>query len=592
MRAWTREVMSARFKVGWGASEVPRMLCWAVLTGVGGAVVTIAFHQGIHAIQFLFSGQSGSIVQVTRGLPWYGRLLIPALGGLLAGVMLWAASRIHAESSSDYMETVAIGDGRLSVRQGLLRSLSSLCTVATGGSIGREGAMVHLASLWASVLGRLTGFGTARLRLLVACGAAAGVSAAYGAPIAGAVFIGEIVLGTMAIQSFGPLLVSAAVANIVMRMTGYYETLYAMPNLDMVAANELWPFLLLGVLAGVGAPQFLRIINGVKALFVRTALPLPARLALGGLLLGAVLILIPEVAGNGYSVVFSLLHTSWTWHAVLLILVCKVLATALTAGSGAVGGVFTPTIFVGAAFGALFAQTLMVFWPASADLGPVFTLVGMGAFLAAATSAPFMAILMIFEMTLSYQIVLPLMLACVLAYFVSRGLAQTVMYDVTLARERDLALQQRLRTSTVAALVRPAETVVHTSASVREALQMFLDYPVKYLYVVDEREGWQGVIAQQDLTRMLLGEGDVGDKHCGEVLRMDFVKPLHPDLSLDVAQAQFVSFQGERLPVVSRDAPPRLLGVVYKSALLEQYSALKKSLDSQNELMLTPRQRP
>lgn len=584
--------MRVRLKVLWAASEVPRMLCWAVLTGIGGAVVTIAFHHGIHIIQLIFSGDSGSIVQVTRGLPWYGRLLIPALGGGLAGMMLWAAHRIHAGTSSDYMEAVAIGDGRLSVRQGVLRSLSSLCTVATGGSIGREGAMVHLASLWASVLGRFTGFGTARLRLLVACGAAAGVSAAYGAPIAGAVFIGEIVLGTMAIQSFGPLLVSAAVANIVMRVSGYYETPYAMPDLGAVATGELLLCVLLGVLAGVGAPQFLRIINGVKSLFARTALPLPWRMALGGLLLGAVLMLIPEVAGNGYSVVFSLLHVSWAWHAVLLILVCKVLATALTVGSGAVGGVFTPTIFVGAAFGTLFAQVLMVFWPGLAAQVPVFTLVGMGAFLAAATSAPFMAILMIFEMTLSYQIVLPLVLACVPAYFVSRGLAQAVMYDVTLARERDLALQQRLRTSTVAALVRPAETVVYTRTPVREALQMFLDYPVKYLYVVDERECWQGVIAQQDLTRMLLSEGDVEGRQCSEVLRLDFVKPLHPDLSLDVAQAQFVSFQGERLPVVSRDLPPRLLGVVYKSSLLEQYSMLKKSLDSQNELMLAPRQRP
>lgn len=592
MQAWTCKGTRARLKAVWGASEVPLMLCWAVLTGVGGAVVTIAFHEGIHAIQFLFSGHSGSIVQVTRGLPWYGRLLIPALGGALAGAMLWAASRIRAASSSDYMEAVAIGDGRLSVRQGLLRSLSSLCTVATGGSIGREGAMVHLASLWASLLGRLTGFGTARLRLLVACGAAAGVSAAYGAPIAGAVFIGEIVLGSMAIQSFGPLLVSAAVANIVMRLSGHYATPYAMPDLGAASAGELLLFPLLGVLAGVGAPQFLRIINGVKSLFARLGLPLPARLALGGLLLGAVLILIPEVAGNGYSVVFSLLHAPWTWHAVLLILACKVLATALTAGSGAVGGVFTPTIFVGAAFGALFAQIATALWPGLADQAAVFTLVGMGAFLAAATSAPFMAILMIFEMTLSYEIVLPLMLACVLAYFVSRGLAQAVMYDVTLARERDLALQQRLRTSTVATLVRPAQTVIRTSAPVREALQMFLDYPVKYLYVVDEQGCWQGVIAQQDLTRMLLNEGDVADKRSGDVLRLDFVKPLYADLSLDEAQAQFVSFQGERLPVVSRDLPPRLLGVVYKSSLLEQYSAFKKSLDSQNELMLGLRRRP
>src|SRR3546814_6626952 len=125
---------------------------------------------------------------------------------LVTGVQTCALpiSRFHAGANSDYMEAVAIGDGKLSIRQGLLRSFASLCTVASGGSIGREGAMVHLASLCASAIGRFTYFGTARLRLLVACGAAAGVSSAYGAPIAGALFVAEIVLGTMAMQSFGP----------------------------------------------------------------------------------------------------------------------------------------------------------------------------------------------------------------------------------------------------------------------------------------------------------------------------------------------------------------------------------------------------
>ena len=215
----------------------------------------------------------------------------------------------------------------------------------------------------------------------------------------------------------------------------------------------------------------------------------------------------------------------------------------------------------------------------------------MGAFLAAATSAPFMAILMVFEMTLSYQIVLPLVLACVIAYFVSRGLAQAVMYEVTLHHEDNQALRQRLRQARLDSLLRPAETVVRTTTPVRQAQEMFLDYPVKYLYVVDEENAWQGVIAQQDLTRMMLGEIDVAAKSCGDVLRLDFVKPLYLDLSLDEAQAQFSAFQGERLPVVSRDRPAQLLGVVYKSDLLERYSQLKRAVDSEDAFVLSPRRR-
>ncbi|WP_322996851.1 ClcB-like voltage-gated chloride channel protein [Castellaniella sp.] len=573
------------------ADGVAAMLCWAALAGLGGALVTIAFHAGIHALQRLFADESGQITQVMASLSWPLRLGVPALGGLCAGFLLLAARRVSKDKHSSYMEAVAIGDGRMSLGQGLLRSLSSLCTVASGGSIGREGAMVHLAALWSSGLGRVLRVDTAHLRLLAACGAAAGVSAAYGAPLAGAVFVGEIILGSMSFQNFGPLLVASAVASLVMHLSGDYAVRYPMPDLQAMPVELLLPCLALGVLAGVGAAQFLRTIHGVRTVFDRTGLGLPLRLALGGLLLGAVLTQLPEMAGNGNRVVLSLLHNEWAWQTVLLMLLCKVLATSLTVGSGAVGGVFTPLLFVGGALGMLFGQVLAEAWPVLAGHGAMFALVGMGAFLAAATSAPFMAILMIFEMTLSYQVVLPLVLACVVAYFVSRGLAQAVMYEVTLHHEDNQALRQRLRQARLDSLLRPAETVVRTTSSVRQAQEMFLDYPVKYLYVVDEESCWQGVIAQQDLTRMMLGEVDVATKTCGDVLRLDFVTPLYPDLSLDEAQARFSAFQGERLPVVSRDRPARLLGVVYKSDLLERYSQLKRAVDSEDAFVLTPRRR-
>ncbi|PLC53084.1 chloride channel protein [Pollutimonas nitritireducens] len=567
-------------------SDLPAMLCWAALTGVLGAFATILFHEGMRLIQNLVTGHSGSIVGVTQGLPWYGRLLFPAFGGLVAGSLLWLASRMGSGAHSDYMEAVALGDGRLSMRQGLLRSLSSLFTVASGGSIGREGAMVHMAALSASAIGRFTSFGTSRLRLLVACGAAAGVASAYGAPIAGALFVAEIVLGTMTMQSFGPLLVAAASANIVMRMTGHYETTYAMADIPEIPGMEVLPFVLLGGLAGLGAPMFLKFLDISRRWFKSTGLPLPMRLALGGTLLGLLLMVVPEVAGNGYSVVSSLLHTTWTWYAVVLILICKVVATALTVGSGAVGGVFTPALFVGGAIGTLFGQLMMLVWPGMTTEVYVYTLVGMGSFLGAATSAPLMAILMIFEMTLSYQLVLPLMLACVVAFFVARAVAEVAMYDVTVVRERDVLLRQQLRNTMLDELLRPATTVVVTTSPVSAALQMFLDYPVRYLYVVDEENSFQGVVAQQDLTSLLLERSDINAKLAGEVLRRDFVKTLHPGMTLDEAQDIFVQFPGERLPVVSRGEKPTLLGVVYKSSVLEKYSAIKRSLDAGGEAML------
>jgi CIC family chloride channel protein len=381
-------------------------------------------------------------------------------------------------------------------------------------------------------------------------------------------------------------MVAAATANIVMRATGHYQTTYAMEGIPQIPGEQVLPFIFLGLLSGLGAPLFLKFIDLVKRQFRRTGLPLPLRLGLGGLMVGGLLIYMPQVAGNGYSVVHALLHSPWTWQAVVVVLACKILATALTVGSGAVGGVFTPALFVGAAMGTLFGMGMSALWPQLEAPVYMYTLVGMGSFLGAATSAPLMAILMIFEMTLSYQIVLPLMLAGVIAYFVSRALAEVAMYEVTVARERDQVLRQRLRGTIISDLVRPADTVVRTSAPLSEAVQLFLEYPVRYLYVVDDDNVYQGVIAQQDLTSLLLSQGELANKAAGDVLRRDFVKTLRADMSLDQAQEYFVQFRGERLPVVSGDEQPRLVGVVYKSAVLEKFSALKRSMDASAEAMM------
>ena len=195
-------------------------LAWAAVLGLTGALATIAFREGIAGLQWLLVQRSGGLVETARGPPWRERLLLPVGGGIYAGLILQCSRRLGANAASDYMEAIAIGDGRIGVGQSLARSASSLCSIVSGGSIGREGSMVQLAAMAASVLGRMTLLSPPRLRLFVACGAAAGITAAYNAPIAGALFVAEIVLGSIAMDSFGPLLVAAVVSNVTMRRAG------------------------------------------------------------------------------------------------------------------------------------------------------------------------------------------------------------------------------------------------------------------------------------------------------------------------------------------------------------------------------------
>jgi chloride channel protein, CIC family len=559
-------------------SDAHTMLIWSVIVGVAGAFATVLFREGIALLQRLFSGSEGSFVEMARRLPWYTRLVLPAAGGFVAGCLLLLAKRKTAAEKArpihtDYIEAVAVGDGVMPVGKSLWRSVSSLFTIASGGSIGREGPMVQLAALAASLIGRWVHFDPQRLRLLVACGAAAGITSAYNAPIAGAFFVTEIVIGAIVMESFGPIVVSAVVANITMREFAGYKPPYEMPPFPAVAGVEVLLFVGLGLLCGVLAPQFLSLLDVTKSGFARLKVPLPVKLTLGGLVCGFLSIWTPEVWGNGYSVVNSVLHSPWTWTALATVLVFKLVATAATVGSGAVGGVFTPTLFMGAVFGCLYGQGMNALWPHGTSAPFAYAMVGMGAFLAGATQAPLMAILMIFEMTLSYQVVLPLMLSCVVAYFVARATGKASMYEITLHRNREEDERMRLRATQMRELVRPADTVVRADATVPEMTRVFLEYPVKYLYVTDETERFLGAVALADITSDLLQKRDTAHKRAADYVQMPF-DVLTPDMSLAAGLQHFMAFRGERLPVIESRQRPLLAGVVYKTSLLDAYQRM------------------
>ncbi len=401
-----------------GLRNLYLLLVLAALAGVLGAAVTVLFREAITGIEALLGGQGSSLVVLALTLSPWERLLLPTFGGLAAGLILQEiGGRLRGRTTTDYMEAVAAGDGWISIRQSLVKGASSLCTVASGGSIGREGAMVQLAAMVASTLGRLARLPRDHLRLLVAAGAAAGLAAAYNAPLAATIFVAEIVLGSIALEHIGPLIVAAVIASVTVHDLLGYAPAYQIPAFHLVSNWELGLYLLLGLIAGHTAPVFLRLLERATDLFTRLPLPLAGRLTLGGLIVGVVSVYEPQVWGKGYSVVGSVLLAPWAWQALATVLLLKVFTTAVTLGSGGIGGAFTPTLFVGALQGALFGTLVQAVLPVGTAPPSAYAVVGMGAMLAATTQAPLMSILMIIEMTMDYQIVLPLMLAVVIAHY-------------------------------------------------------------------------------------------------------------------------------------------------------------------------------
>jgi CIC family chloride channel protein len=417
------------------------LLLWAALIGVVGALATVAFHEGMALAERIATQHPGSLVAAATMLAPWRRAITPALGGIAAGVFLWLAKRAaNGKKQPDYLENIAVGDGRQDVRGTLLRSASSLCTIGSGGSVGREGAMVQLAAATGSWIGQLGRFDGDDLRLLLACGAAAGFAAAYDAALSGAIFIAEIVYGTLTIRRLGPLMVASVISNVTVHQVLGYEPVYKIPPLRVSTLWELPLFVLLGALLGVLAPLFMSTLDGAHRLVKRLPIGLPLKLALGGLVVGLISAAVPQVWGNGYSVVNDVLHSPWPLALVATVLIAKVFATAATTGSGAVGGVFTPTIFVGAMLGMLAGSIAHALWPGS-SLPVVYAVIGMGAFLAATTHAPLMSFLIVFEMTLEYQLVPALMLACLAAYHVSRAIRPQSIYREAL--HGDIAAEAR-----------------------------------------------------------------------------------------------------------------------------------------------------
>ncbi len=559
------------FRAGLAAArhgQLGGIVFWAALIGIGGAISGVAFRTSVRVVQRAFTGRSTELVETAAALPWWARIAVPTIGGACAGALLWAGGRVlRSVRSVDYMEAVAVGNGQLGGRAVLLQVASSFFSIGSGGSIGREGPMVQLAAMLASQVGRWTQVPIPRQRLLVACGAAAGIAAAYNAPIAGALFVAEVVLGSIAMESFGPLIVASVVSDAISRQLLGAGPVYRVPHIDFGAPWELALYALLGVVLGHFAPTYLGALERARAAFRALHWPAPATLALGGLIVGVISVAVPEVWGNGYSVVNTMLNAQLTLQVLAVMLAAKLVSTAASVGSGAVGGILTPTLFMGAALGAICGALLHRVDPHSLSQLSAYAVVGMGALLAATTHAPLTSILLIFEMTLDYDVVLPLMLACVTAHYVARIYLRGESVYTRSLRATLVEQDAEWRLRQIGALVRPPALVLQRDEPLRAALSRAQARGAQRAYVVDDE---QQLVGELDLAsvrgpqRGVTPDGNVTVAH--HMIAAPAV--LTPDMLLGDALDVFIAHRARRLPVVAGNWSPVLLGEVSRHDLL------------------------
>ena len=409
-----------------------------------GGIIDVLFYLSIEGVQTLLVGHPGqTIVQVAVEMPRYLRLLTPIFGGLVAGgVLFWGLRLAGRQRSTNLLEVVVAGDGQLPFRLGVFRAASSLISIGTGASIGREGGITQLSATVASKWGQLSGWQPYRLRLLVACGAAAGMAAAYNAPITGAIFAAHIVLGNFSMNLFAPLLCASVVASMLSRSFFGIHLWYVVPNYDFTSITQLPWFVILGFLAGVLGATFLKLLSFSQEIFKKIP-PLYLRLAAGGgLLVGIIAIGFPEVWGNGYELTNQMIQRPMKFDTLLGIFFAKLLATIVTVGVWEQSAeVITPTHFFWArGLGSLFGTALehVSLAPANLPIG-IYALVGMGSMFAATTRSPLLAIVMVLEISLNYSLMPALMLGCAISpTLVSRGLYANSIYTEKTSSSSDV----------------------------------------------------------------------------------------------------------------------------------------------------------
>lgn len=413
-------------------SGLVRYIAAIAAVAVGSAAFAITFRALLAAVyRALFNATN--VVTAIEQLPWWLRLGVPCAGGLLAGLV----PRVRSESRqniSSVMEAVVLGNVRLSLRTTMHRVTASWIAIASGLSIGREGPLIEFGGSLGAVTGRSIQLTPRQTRVLVAAGTAAGFAAAYNTPFAAILFVLETIVGIAALEAVLPIAAATAIASMLTRSIVGGGPIYGARNFTTTSAWEFPAFLAVAVVAAVAASIFTRTLSLCEQLFARASLRQPLRAAVGGLLVGAVACVVPQIAGNGYEPLNELLDGRLALSLLPILFLAKIAASSTSVASGVPGGIFTPVLLIGGITGAAWGHATGLFWNDPASHVGSYALLGMAATTAASIHAPLTAAVLVFELSGDYAIVVPLLLVTTVATMTSRLVGGRSVYEAELRR--------------------------------------------------------------------------------------------------------------------------------------------------------------
>lgn len=561
---WPRDLLPA-FKRALVPGESRRLVAQSIGVGFVSGLAAALLIWLINSLNRGFGIDSSAVDPA----PWI--VVVPALGGLIVGPLVtWLAPETRGHGVPEVMLAVAQGGGKIRPRVAIVKTIASAITIGTGGSAGREGPIVQIGAAIGSTAAQAMREPTDLRRTLVACGAASGIAASFNAPIAGVIFALEVILRDFAGRAFAMVVMASVTASVVARMLVGRNSFFHLPHYQLGSGVEIIFYALLGVVAAAVARCFIYALYKTEDLVDRTPLPAWGKPAVGGIAVGVLGFALPQILGTGHTTMEQALAGQTTGIVLAVLVVGKIAATSLTLGTGGSGGVFAPSLFMGAMLGGAFARAVGMIAP---DLGlspGAFAVVGMGALFTAASFAPMTSILIIIEMTNDYDLILPLMAACGTALLVSHWMSPESIYTLKL-RRRGIILRpgsDALENVNVEqAMTSPPEVVLQTTPF-SKLIDFVRASPHSGFPVVDASGALVGLI-----TSVEIHEARVAGENVPAAIAADLMRRAPPVLRRGdplASAARLMRHHGlDRVPVVADDDPHRVIGIVSFSDVVQ-----------------------
>ena len=551
-------------------SETLVMTGVALLVGLLSGLGVWLFKQ---IIALVSTGSFTYLAGWLRPLGKWSIALIPVAGGLAVGLIAHFFIKENHAGVAGIMEAEALAGGRLRYQRAPVRVVAAALSIGSGASLGPEDPSVQIGANVGSLFGQLLHLSDERIRTLVASGAAAGIAAAFNAPIAGVFFALEIILGEISTANLGAIVMASVISAVVTQAISGVQPAFPIPAYAFKSAWELPLYLGLGLVAGPVAAAYVRLLYGAEDLFQRLRVAGWIKPVIAGLLVGCVGIWLPQIFGTGYPTIGGILSGQGLALGLLLaLLVAKLFMTPTSLAGGFSGGVFAPSLFLGATLGGAYGLLMSRLFPGLAISPAAFAMVGMAATLAGAVHAPMTAILLLFEMTGDYRIILPLMFAVAVSLLVSQFISHDSVYmfglarrGIRLDRRRDIEVLESIRVEEV---MQPNILTIKDTLPLSEATEIMAHTHHHGLPVLNAAGRLVGIITVNDIENA--EESETGAATVGEVCSRN-LQVTYPDESLGAALQKMSRGDLGRLPVVGREAPEHLLGLLHRSDVIHAY---------------------